>query len=185
MATFKDAVDSMIGSQRIDAIKRPSWKGYVRKEVIPLSPTAPSYLDWGPETAYSVDDRVKVGNGTDMSYYICRSAHTSGAEFQVGSNWTQLDDDGFRLVFVEGTDPDEGKIGHDGVTSYAFRFTARTSGYDLVYRCTEAPVTSSGEVPATHVLEIDAGLMESFLADDWITGSSADFDEAATGTSRW
>ena len=41
---------------------------------------------WAATTAYALDDVVTNGGNT----YICIAAHTSGASFSVGSNWTMM-----------------------------------------------------------------------------------------------
>jgi len=41
---------------------------------------------WAASTAYALDDVVTNGGNT----YICIAAHTSGASFSVGSNWTMM-----------------------------------------------------------------------------------------------
>lgn len=67
---------------------------------------------------------------------------------------------------------------------------ATTGAYDLTFK-NRAGTTyvysfdgSAWTAPST-ALPIDAELLASFLAGDWMTGSSADFDTAAGNTGTW
>ena len=60
---------------------------------------------WAATTAYALDDVVTTSGKT----YICIVAHTSGASFAVGSNWS--------LMAEKGTDGTDGTDGASGIPS--------------------------------------------------------------------
>ena len=65
-----------------------------------------------------------------------------------------------------------------------------TGAYTLTFKNragTTYVYSYSGSVwtaPAT-AASIDAELLESFIADDWITGTAADFEDARSGQGVW
>ncbi len=75
---------------------------------------------------------------------------------------------------------------------YVYRgaITAETGAFTLTFKTrsgTEYVYSFSGSAwtaPSTP-LSIDAELMESFLADDWITGTSTDFEASRSGQGVW
>ena len=67
---------------------------------------------------------------------------------------------------------------------------AATGAYTLTFKKrdgTESTYTFSGSAwtaPAT-ALPIDAELLAALIADDWIVGTSADMENARTGSGEW
>ena len=73
---------------------------------------------------------------------------------------------------------------------YRSAITAATGAFTLTFKTrsgTEYVYSFSGSAwsaPSTS-LSIDAELMRSFLADDWITGTSTDFEASRSGQGVW
>ena len=103
---------------------------------------------WAATTAYALDDVVTTSGKT----YICIVAHTSGASFAVGSNWS--------LMAEKGTD------GTDGTDLTS---TLTTAG-DVVYKGASA-LTRLAKGTASQVLTMNSGA----TAPEWADAASGGF----------
>ena len=106
---------------------------------------------WAATTAYALDDVVTTSGKT----YICIVAHTSGASFAVGSNWSLMAEKG-----DAGTNGTNGTNGTDGTDLTS---TLTTAG-DVVYKGASA-LTRLAKGTASQVLTMNTGATAPEWAD--------------------
>lgn len=166
--TYQQAIESLRAGE---AAKRPSWRGYIKKTTAEATPDV-----WSSTAAYSVGQKtVQYGR-----VYICVSPVAAPASGSVNvwdsTKWleTQVN---YNITFRESHDPESG-IGADDVEEYVFsRTQSVTEGATSVMWQTIAP--------AERPLSVDAQLFDAQFADDWVTGSTAEFEKARDGSDRW
>ena len=106
---------------------------------------------WAATTAYALDDVVTTSGKT----YICIVAHTSGASFAVGSNWSIMAEKG-----------DAGTNGTNGTDGTDLTSTLTTAG-DVVYKGASA-LTRLAKGTASQVLTMNSGA----TAPEWSDAAS-------------
>ena len=119
---------------------------------------------WAATTAYALDDVVTNGGNT----YICIAAHTSGASFSVGSNWSLMAGAG-----TDGTDGADGTDGTDVGTGTAGQVLTTNSGATG----TEWADASEGAIlQVKHVLDATS---RSNQVDSWSSTGGWNWPEMA------
>ena len=109
---------------------------------------------WAATTAYATDDVVSNGGST----YMCIVAHTSGASFSVGSDWSIMAEKG-----DAGTNGTNGTNGTDGTDLT----TTLTTAGDVVYKGASA-LTRLAKGTASQVLTMNSGA----TAPEWSDAAS-------------